>query len=397
VRFDFALPTEIVFGPGVLAQLGERAASLGQRAFLVTGGGSLEKQGVVTRVETMMREHGVSSNRFASRGEPDTESVDRAARAARGEGSDLVIGLGGGSALDTAKAVACLLANRGESLDYIEVVGRGQPIAKPSLPFIAIPSTGGTGSETTKNAVLTHRATRTKASLRSPHMMARLALVDPELSLSVPPAITAATGLDALTQLIEPYTSRRAQPMIDALVLGAMVHAARALPRAFATPGDLAARSQMMYASLISGVALAHAGLGAAHAFSGPLGGSFPVPHGFACAAVLPGVMETNLRRAAEAGVTEAVRRYADVARAMGAPSASDDVATAHSGIERVRGLCAHLQVPGLAAFGMTVADVPDLAQRSRLTSSMRANPVDLSDDDLESILLGALGDHASH
>jgi len=388
VQFDFALPTAVVFGPGVLGQLGERAQALGQRAFLVTGGGSLERLGVVAYLESLLGERKVTAVRFPAAGEPDTDSVDRATERARREGCDLVIGLGGGSALDTAKAVSCLLANGGESLDYIEVVGRGQPVAKPSLPFIAVPTTGGTGSETTRNAVLTHRATRTKASLRSPHMMARLALVDPELSKSVPPAVTAATGLDAITQLIEPYTSRRAQPMIDALALGALVHAARALPRAFESPDDLAARSQMMYASMISGIALAHAGLGAAHAFSGPLGGSFPIPHGFACAAVLPHVMEANLRVAMATGADDTIRRYTDVARALGGKEPRD-------GVDRVRLLCRQLNVPGLGDFGMGRSDVGDIAARARLTSSMKANPVDLSQSALEEVLLNAL--HASH
>lgn len=215
-------------------------------------------------------------------------------------------------------------------------------------------------------------------------MMARLALVDPELSLSVPPAVTAATGLDALTQLIEPYTSRRAQPLVDALALDALRRAAPALPRAFEAPNDLAARSEMMLASLVSGMALAHAGLGAAHGFSGPLGGSFPVPHGFACAAVLPYVMETNLRVAMEIGSVDTVRRYADVAQALGGEGAKD-------GVERMRSLCKQMGVPGLATFGMTGSDVPDIAARSRLTSSMKANPVDLSDRDLEEILVRAL------
>lgn len=384
MRFDLSVPTEIVFGPGVLATLGERASAYGRRAFLVTGGGSLERLGVIARAESLLAERGVASVRWAVRGEPDTEGADEACARARAEGCDLVIGLGGGSALDTAKAVACLLANPGECLDYLEVVGRGRPIARESVPFVAVPSTGGTGSETTKNAVLAHRASRTKASLRSPHMMARLALIDPELSLSVPREVTAATGLDALTQLIEPYTSRRAQPLVDTLAIDAMARAARALPRAFENPADLAARSEMMLASLVSGLALAHAGLGAAHGFSGPLGGSFPVPHGFACAAVLPHVMEANLRIAEGSGARETLRRYESVGRALGG-------ADAQAGIARVRALCAELGVPRLAAYGLEREDVPDIAARSSLTSSMRANPVDLSQSDREEILLRAL------
>jgi alcohol dehydrogenase class IV len=391
VRFELSVPTEIVFGPGVIASLGERAARYGRRAFLVTGG-TLERLGAVARAQALLGEHGVAATSWLVSGEPDTDGVDAATARARDERCDFVVGLGGGSALDTAKAVACLLANGGASLDYLEVVGRGKTIARESVPFVAVPSTGGTGSETTRNAVLAHRPSRTKASLRSPHMVACLALVDPELSLGVPRPVTAATGLDALTQLIEPYTSRRAQPLVDALALDAIRRAGSALPRVFDTPGDLAARSEMMLASLVSGMALAHAGLGAAHAFSGPLGGSFPVPHGFACAAVLPHVMEANLRVAEASGAAGrgTRQRYDDVARALGATDA-------HTCVEHVRSLCARLGVPGLATFGMKAEDVPDIAARARLTSSMRANPVDLSDSDLEGILLLALGDHPSH
>lgn len=218
-------------------------------------------------------------------------------------------------------------------------------------------------------------------------MLPRLALVDPELSVSVPPAVTAATGLDALTQLIEPYTSRRAQPLIDALALDAIRRAGRALPRAHEHPDDLEARSEMMLASLVSGIALAHAGLGAAHALAGPLGGSFPVPHGFACAAVLPHAMAANIGRAGP----ETLRRYAEVARALGVGRNQSDDAAAREGIELVRTLCKKLGVPGLGTFGVTQDALGDLAARAQLTSSMKANPVDLSDADLREILVQAL------
>jgi alcohol dehydrogenase class IV len=218
-------------------------------------------------------------------------------------------------------------------------------------------------------------------------MLPRVALVDPELSLSVPPSVTAATGLDALTQLIEPYTSRRAQPLIDALALDAIRRAGRALPRVYEHPEDLEARSEMMLASLVSGIALAHAGLGAAHALAGPMGGSFPVPHGFACAAVLPHAMAANILRARG----ETLRRYADVARALGVDAEQSDRDAAQAGIEVVRGLCKKLGVPGLATFGVTPDALADLAARAQLTSSMKANPVDLSDADLREILAQAL------
>jgi len=393
IRFELAVTPEIVFGPSLVDALGEQTARFGRRALLVTGGGSLERIGVVARVEALLAERGVSVARVSVAGEPDTETVDRVTQTARAESCDVVVGLGGGSALDAAKSAAALVTNGGEALDYLEVVGRGRALERPSLPFLAVPTTGGTGSETTKNAVLLHRASRTKASLRSPHLLPRLALVDPQLSFSVPPETTAATGLDALTQLIEPFTSRRAQPLVDALAWDAMRRAAHALPRAFEEPDNLAARSDMMLASLVSGIALAHAGLGAAHAFAGPLGGTFPVPHGFACAAVLPHVMEANLRAApgSHAG-DEAVRRYAEVARALNADHGKTGKMAARGGIEFVRELCMRLGVPPLSRYGVTREAVPDLVARAKLTSSMRANPVDLTDEELAGILIAAIG-----
>lgn len=392
-RFEFATASLVVFGDGALARLGELAARHGRRAWLVTGAGALERAGVVARAIESLAAAGISVARQSVRGEPGTADADRGAREARAAGCDLVVGLGGGSALDTAKAVACLLGNGGEALDYLEIVGRGRVVAKPSAPCVAVPTTAGTGSEVTRNAVLADAASGVKASLRHESLLPRVALLDPALTRSLPPDVTARTGLDAIVQLIEPYVSKRDHPMIDALALEGLRRAAPALPRAYADGEDAEARADLMLAAAWSGMALAHCGLGAAHALAGPLGGAFPVPHGVACAATMPYAMEANLRAAARApGGTETVRRYADVARAMGAAGGEGDAEAAVAGVRHVHELCALLNVPKLAVYGVTHAAIPALVTRAQAASSMQANPVELSDADLAEILAQAIG-----
>jgi alcohol dehydrogenase class IV len=335
----------------------------------------------------------VSVARQSVGAEPDTGVVDGGARAARDAGCDLVIGLGGGSVLDTAKAVACLLGNGGEALDYLEIVGRGRAIERPSVPVIAVPTTSGTGSEATQNAVISETSSGTKASIRHGTLLPRVALLDPALTRSLPPDVTARSGLDALIQLIEPYVSKRHHPMIDALALEGMRRAAAALPRAYADGDDAGAREDLMLAALWSGIALAHCGLGAAHALAGPLGGTFPVPHGLACAATMPFAMAANLRAADRAaGGAGTIGRYADVARALGAADGGDDREAAAAGAERMRELCELLNVPRLSVFGVTRAAIPGLVARAQRTSSMKANPVALSDDELTEVLEHAIG-----
>jgi alcohol dehydrogenase class IV len=391
--FEFATTPLVLFGEGVLDRLGEQAARHGRRAWLVTGAGALDRAGVTARALERLAAAGVSVARQRVAGEPDTRTVDEGARSALAAGCDLVIGLGGGSVLDTAKAVACLAANGGEALDYLEVVGRGRPVTKPSLPFLAVPTTAGTGSEATRNAVVADAASGTKASIRHESLLPRAALLDPALTHGLPPEVTARTGLDALVQLIEPYVSKREHPMIDVLALEGIRRATAALPRAYADGADAAARADLLLAAYWSGLALSHCGLGAAHALAGPLGGSFPVPHGFACAATIAAVMEVNLRAAdREAAGAAVVRRYANVARAMGEPARDSERATAQAGAARVAALCEALRVPKLSAFGVTREAVPDLAARARRTSSMKANPVDLADADLAEILERSIG-----
>jgi alcohol dehydrogenase class IV len=393
MEFEFATTSQIVFRPGAIHQLGEHAARFGRRAWLVTGGDHIERAGIVGRAMERLVAAGVDAVRLPVATEPDTRLVDGGVRAARAAGCDLVVAVGGGSALDAGKAIAFLAANGGECLDYLEVVGRGKKTERPSLPFIAVPTTAGTGSEVTRNAVIADPASGMKASIRNDYLFPRLALLDPLLTHSLPAEITASTGLDALIQLIEPYVSRRHHPMIDPVAIEGIRRAAPALPRAYATPDDAPAREAMMLAAMWSGMALAHCGLGASHGFAGPLGGSFPIPHGFACAVTLPHVMEANLAAALRApDGTRTVNRYADVARALGAPEGRSAADTARAGVEIARNLCSLLQVPSLSRFGVTRAAIPDLVANAKRTSSMKANPVDLSDEEMAGILEKAIG-----
>ena len=314
--------------------------------------------------------------------------MEKGVALARQESCGQVISFGGGSALDAGKAIAAMLTNTGELLDYLEVIGRGKALASPSAPFIAIPTTAGTGSEVTRNAVLASPTHGVKVSLRSPLMLPRVAVVDPELTYDLPPAVTASTGLDALTQLIEPYVCSRTNPMTDALCVEGIRRAARSLRVAFTDGHNAAARTDMAVASLFGGLALANAGLGAAHGFAGPIGGQFPAPHGAVCAALLPHVMEANLRALRQRQpAAEALRRYDEVARLV-TGSAS---ATAEAGVEWVSKLVADLKVPSLGHYGLKHEHTAELVEKASQASSMKANPITLTTDELAGILERAL------
>jgi alcohol dehydrogenase class IV len=321
-------------------------------------------------------------------GEPTTDLVRNGVALARETGCDLVIGCGGGSAIDAGKAIAALLANGGDPLDYLEVIGRGQPLTRPSAPCIAIPTTAGAGAEVTRNAVLASPEHGVKVSLRSPFMLPRLAIVDPELTYSLPADVTASTGLDALTQLIEPFTSIRANPLTDALCREGMGRVARSLRRAYKDGADAAAREDMALASLLGGLALANAGLGAAHGFASVIGGMYPAPHGAVCAAFLPHVMAANLRGLRQRQPNaNALARYREVAALL----TGDPAASAEEGIRWVAELAHALQIPGLAAYGVTRNDFALLIEKTAVASSTKANPIVLTSNELREILDAAL------
>jgi alcohol dehydrogenase class IV len=378
--FEFATAGRIVFGRGALKEAAPVAASFGRRAFVVTGRD-------VNRASALLKLLTTDAVTFSIAGEPTTHIVRAAVEQARQAQCDVVIGFGGGSAIDAAKAVAALLTNTGDLFDYLEVIGKAEPLAQPPLPCLAIPTTAGTGAEVTRNAVLLSPEHRVKVSLRSALMLPRVAIIDPELTYSLPPAVTAATGLDALTQLIEPYVSCRATPLTDAVCVEGMRRAARSLRRAFENGHDVEAREDMSIASLFGGLGLANAGLGAVHGFAAPIGGMFDAPHGAVCAALLPHAMEINVRAVRERGPAAVLQRFDLVARLLtGRPEAK-----AHDAIRWTMELCAALNVPSLRTYGVTEKPVDELCEKAAAASSMKANPVVLTAAELRELLRRAL------
>jgi alcohol dehydrogenase class IV len=375
--FEFATAHRIVFGEGALRQVPAAATSMGRRALLVTGASPERAAPLRHALEAAH----VSAVPFSVPGEPTLDLIRSAPR-----DCDLVIAFGGGSALDAGKAIAALLTNPGDPLDYLEVIGLGRPLANPAAPCIAIPTTAGTGSEVTRNAVLASVERRVKASLRSPSMLPRLAVVDPELTYELPRAITASTGLDALTQLIEPYVSQRANPMTDQFCVEGMRRAAAALPRVWENGGDRDARAHMAWASLLGGMALANAALGAVHGFAAPIGGMWTAPHGAVCAALLPYAMEVNIR-ALRSRAPERLTRYDEVARLL----TGNPHATADDGVAWIAALCRKLEIPPLRTYGVAGSDLAILVEKAAQASSMKGNPIVLTEEELREIISRAL------
>jgi len=377
--FEFATATRIIFGEGTSATLPDLLRTFGARPLVVTGA-------LADRAAWLIS--ALSAESFSVPAEPTVELVREGAQLVQCAGCDVIISIGGGSTIDAGKAIAAIATNGGEPLEFLEVVGKGRAIVSSPLPFIAVPTTAGTGSEVTRNAVLGSTEHGVKASLRSPLMLPRIALVDPELTYGLPPAITAGTGLDALTQLIEPYVSARANPMVDAICVDGIRRVAGALRRAFRDGTDREARRDMALGSLFGGLALANAGLGVVHGFAAPLGGSWKAPHGALCAAVLPYGMAANVTALkARAPQHPALERYTAIARVL---TGRQD-ASAEDGIEWVRALCAELKIPALRTWGVTEADLPGVVEKAAQASSMKANPLSLTSEELLSVLTAAL------
>ena len=384
MQFEFATATRIIFGNGAIRQVAPLAATFGRSALIVT---SRSVERAAPLVEQLQAQN-IASCLFSVCGEPTTTIALDGVRLARESDCDLVIAIGGGAALDTGKAIAALLTNSGDLLDYLEVIGKGQPLTTPPAPFIAVPTTAGTGSEVTRNAVLSSPEHRVKVSLRSALMLPRVAVVDPELTHSQPPRVTADSGLDALTQCLEPFVSNAANPVTDAICREGLRRAARSLRRAYENGNDAVAREDMALAALFGGLALANAKLGAVHGFAGVIGGMFPAPHGAICARLLPFVMEANLRALeSRAPDSPALVRYAEVAQIL----TEDANARAADGVEWVMNLCEALTVRPLAAFGLSEADIPAIVAQAQGASSMKGNPIGLTDGELVEVLENAM------
>ncbi len=383
-EYQFATATQILFGEGKAREVAIEADRLGRRAVVVTGWNE-------DRVKPLVEQLGAKKIRALSiqvSGEPTVDVIKEGAKTARQVGCDMVVGIGGGSVLDAGKAIAALLTNNGEIEDYLEVIGRGKKLTHKSAPFIAVPTTAGTGSEVTHNAVVSSPEHRVKVSLRSPLMQPSLAVVDPSLTISVPPMVTACTGLDALTQLIEAYVSREAKQEMDGICREGVQRAARSLHIVYENGDNKAARKDMCVASLFGGLALANSKLGAVHGLAGPMGGMFQAPHGALCARLLAPVMEANVNALRErAPGLPYLARYGELARALvgkASATAADAITWANEMRQAVR-------VPALADFGVTKRAFPEIVQKARQASSMKGNPILLTDEELTAILGNAL------
>ena len=384
IRFEFATATRIIFGSGTLSEVGIISKEFGQNALVVIGIENSDAE----RLMDNLSNHQVKGFPFLVQCEPTIEVIQEACLLAAGNKCEMVIGFGGGSAIDTAKAVSVLLANPGDIYDFLEVIGRAKPLHNPSLPVIAIPTTAGTGAEVTRNAVLSSPEHRVKVSLRSPTMLPRLALIDPELTLSLPAEVTASTGLDALTQVIEPFVSNQANPITDALCRSGMEMAARSLRAVYFHGDDLGARQDMCLTSLFGGLALANAKLGAVHGFAGVLGGMFSGPHGAICARLLPFVIAQNVKALRDRDQDSALMgKFDEVGRIL----TGNRNASAADAVKWIESLTADLVVPPLSSCGMTEADIPLIVEKSAQASSMKGNPILLNHTELSDILLKAL------
>ncbi len=382
--FEFATSKRILFGSGVLARVPKTAAAMGRKALVVTG----VSPGRHLPFLNQLQAAGIECTVFKVEGEPTTSIILAGINRARQSACDMVVGIGGGSVIDTGKAVAVMLTNKGQLLDYLEVVGKGLQLANPSAPYIAIPSTAGTGAEVTRNAVIESTEHKVKVSMRSPHMLPALAVVDPALTHTMPPQVTASTGLDALTQLMEAFVTHQANPLTDGICREGISRAARSLQRAFEQGADTSAREDMAIASLFGGLALANAKLGAVHGFAGPVGGMYHAPHGLICARLTPLVMEANVNAIKTRQPRSAsLLRYHELARIL----TGNSQAEARHGVEWLKDLCLILNVPSLGQVGLKASDIPEIVAKSAAASSMKGNPVELTASELTAILEQAL------
>lgn len=386
-RFEFATASRIIFGPGETRRIGSLASEFGKKALLVTGS---SRRGVEA-ISAYLDEQDIDSVIFHVVNEPTLQLVQSGVEFALNNEVGFVVGIGGGSVLDAGKAIAALATNPGEVIDYLEVVGKAKPLSVSPLPYIAIPTTAGTGSEVTRNAVLGVPEQGLKVSMRSALMLPRIALVDPELTESMPPNLTASTGMDALSQLIEPFVSAQANPLTDAICRQGIELISKSLRIAYREGGNLQARQEMAVASLFGGLALANAKLGAVHGFAGMLGGKFSAPHGAICARLLPEVMAVNIKALFERdSQNEAIGKYQKLAEIL----TNDPNASIQDSFVWIEALCEDLNFPGLTTYGIAESHFEDVIANAQKSSSMKGNPIRLTEQEMQDILLRSLVDY---
>ncbi len=380
MNFHFATATQIIFGNRSLNRVPEIISDKGKRILLVTGANSDRANPLINILPAK-----AFVEIFRVNSEPTTDLIEAGVQFARKLKIEVVLAFGGGSVIDAAKAIAAMVPNPGSLMDYLEVIGLGKPLLNPSLPFVAIPTTAGTGAEVTKNAVIKSAEHKVKVSLRSDFMFPDFAVVDPVLAHSMSPALTAATGVDAFTHLLETFVSNQANPFIDQFCRTGLQNISKSLMSAYKNGNDLRAREGMALASMLGGMALANVKLGAVHGFAGPIGGMFPIPHGAVCACLVSSVMKMNIE--VMQLQKKDLSKYQEAARILtGNPSAQlNDV------IDWTENFISELGIPSLSHYGLAHKHFPELVRKAKNASSMKGNPVELNDDQLTAILGQAL------
>jgi alcohol dehydrogenase class IV len=384
IQFSFATASRIIFGKGSVSEVPSLIEPYGRRVFIVMGISIEQVAPLLDKLEIRQIEHAL----FFVTGEPTVSMVSQAIEKARAFQPQVIIGIGGGSAIDTGKAVAALYTNPGKVTDYLEVIGAGKSLSQKPLPYFAVPTTAGTGSEVTKNAVLLSEEHHVKVSLRHEWMIPAVAVIDPQLTYSLPAKVTAATGMDAITQLIEPFVSLKANLFVDALCRQGLKMGAPSLLKAVRNGSDEQARKAMSFAALCGGLALANAGLGAVHGFAGVIGGMFPAPHGAVCARLLPIVMQANIKALQQrAPDSPALAKYQEIAVLLtGNPEAS-----LQQGSDWLFKLNQQLAIEPLKVYGIKSVDFHMIVNQAQKASSMKSNPIVLTEDELSHVLELAL------
>ena len=380
MKIDFCTSKRIIFGSGKFRKFPEYIEGFGSRVFIIRGNNPFYGKEFFNLIESLKLE----ITYFVVDKEPDINLLLSAVKLARKNICDFVIGFGGGSVIDTGKALAALLNNEGDLMDYLEVVGKGLSLRNPSKPYIAIPSTAGTGSEVTRNAVIDVPEKHVKVSMRNAYMLPAIALVDPELTLDLPPRITATTGMDAFVQVIEPYVCNSPNPLVDMFCRDAIPRALGNLLKAFHDGSDIKARENMSWVSLLGGLSLANAKLGAVHGFAGPIGGMFHAPHGAICASLLPAVMKVNIDNLIKNDhECSALLRYREISSWV----TGDIKADVRDSVQVIEELCKELKIPRLSEMGIAKEDFSTIVEKSKNSSSMKGNPVQLTSEELIRIL----------
>ncbi len=382
-RFEFATAKWIIFGESSAEKIVDNALNLGSKPLIVTG---RNQNRCKFLLDDFSKRH-VKFEIYSVKGEPTTGIVTECLNLAKSSKIDVIIGIGGGSAIDTGKAVSALITNGGDLFDYLEVIGRGKPIKDPTIPFIAVPTTAGTGTEVTKNAVIKSNEYSVKVSLRSPYMLPDIAIVDPLLTHSMPKDVTASTGLDAFTQVIEPYVSIKANMLTDAICKEGIKRISRSLLKAFNDPNDAKAREDMCIGSLFGGIALANAKLGAVHGFAGPMGGLLNAPHGVICGILLPYVIKANIKALEERKFSSIVlTKYGKIARIV----TKNEKAKPKDLIRWTDELYKKLNMPHLSEVDLKEEQIEELISKAKISNSMKGNPIVLTDNELRGIIKDA-------